>query len=748
MRPLFRLQERLAELENAGLYRDPNRAALDAAQPEPGLVDARSNDYLGLARRAVSRETGEVPLGAGGPRLISGTSAEHLGLERELAEWLGVESSLLFSSAYAANLGALSALAVAGDTIFSDALNHASIIDGCRLSRASVVVVPHRDLAALAAGLRGRARAEGTCWVVSETYFGMDGTSPDLPALRRLCDEHEAALLLDEAHALGIFGPEGRGLAAATGVVPDLFIGGFGKALGLHGGFVAGAQTYQRWLWNRARSFVFSTAPSPALCHWARAQLKEVRAAEGARVRLGEHGLRLEAQLRAGGVPLPPDRHGPIFPLVLGSEAAALETAAALGPLGVVGHAIRPPTVPAGTSRLRISVRADMTEQEVERLGDALVAVWPRTDAKAVSPEAAAARLPLETRLTAGDAGAGPSRWVVLATGTGVGKTWVTEALVGQLAERGHAVAGLKPIETGCRSTPEGVPVEGDAARLEAASFHVKHPRPHPLYAFAEPIAPSLASRRDGQEIELASIASWIDRVRWLEPSLPPSAASGAAPGSRRPTAFPAIPPAPLSPTFPASPPGTPNPSGPLNADAPPSSSGVSSSPAGPPSAQPSSRPLPPSSAVSSSPASSSAGVRVSSRPGGGSGSANIRAALVIETAGGVFSPLTEHLTNFDLAHCVGSAQWVLVAPDRLGVLHEVTSTLQAMRSLGRSPDWLVLNAPSTPDASTGSNAAELRRSGLTIPVLCLGRDDASNLADLLDDVGRDFQSDPTAPQP
>jgi len=724
-------------LEAAGLYRDPHRAALDAGELEAGVLDARSNDYLGLARRGVARETGgDVPLGAGGARLISGTSPEHLGLERELAEWLGVESTLLFSSAYAANVGALGCLGAAGDTIFSDALNHASIIDGCRLSRASVVVVPHRDLTALASGLRERARGEGTCWVVSETYFGMDGTSPDLPALRRVCDEHDAALVLDEAHALGLFGAEGRGLASATGVAPDLLVGGFGKALGLHGGFVAGAQVYQRWLWNRARSFVFSTAPSPLLCRWGREQLRALRAAEGPRARLAAYARRLEARLQGGGVPLPPGRHGPIFPLVLGSEAAALDAAVALRPLGVVGHAIRPPTVPAGTSRLRVILRADMSEEDVDRLGAALLAVWP---ARTTNPESTASDAggAAPGGLPGGAAPAvppkpptGPRRWVVLATGTGVGKTFVTEGLVRELAARGHAVAGLKPIETGCRSTPEGIPVEGDAARLEAASFHVKHPRPHPLYAFTDPIAPSLASRRDGQAIEPESIASWIDRVRWLEPSLAPPPIAGLSissfgPGVSLPGPGRGSSDAPESSN---APPSSAAPSSPAPSSSPPPSSGPASSARTPPSSA---------AAPTSSASTSALSSRASWRPGGPALPTE-RAALVIETAGGVFSPLTEHLTNFDLAHCVGDARWILVAPDRLGVLHEVVSTLHAMRSLGRAPDWLVLNAPPTPDASTGTNAAELRRLGVTTPLLCLGRDDASGLSALLEDLAPD----------
>jgi 8-amino-7-oxononanoate synthase len=611
-----------------GYSPSPNDAALpdrDTA-PEPRAA-AMAN---GSAGGAVSRETTiGVRVGAGASRLISGTTGEHLRLESELAQWLGVEACLLFSSAYAANLGTIAALAAPGDVLYSDELNHASIIDGCRLSRAEVVVVPHRDVGALEQALAERPTAAGTRWVVTESYFGMDGTSPDLRGLRQLCDKYDAGLIVDEAHALGVFGPQGRGLAAAAGVSADVVVGGFGKAFGLQGGFVAASLAVQRWLWNRARSFVFSTALSPWLCERLRDHLGLVKAAEAARQQLALHARRLEGRLQAAGVPLPAGRHGPVFPIVLGSEERALAAAAALRPLGVLAHAIRPPTVPRGTARIRVTLRADMTEASVERLGSALVRTWAQRDALG-------AQAPLAS-LQALDTGTAPKperrstidseyqrRWIVLGTGTGIGKSFVADALARLLAGQGCAVAGLKPIETGCRTSADGAPVDGDAARLEAVSFHVKHPRPHPLYAFPDAVTPALAARREGQSIDPEAVTSWVDRVR--------------------------------------------------------------ASPAGDP------------------------------------------ASLVIETAGGVFSPLSASLTNFDLARCLGSAQWVLVAPDRLGVLHEVASTLQAMKSLGRSPDWLVLNAPAQADSSTGTNAAELRLSGVSVPVIELGSDQVAAL--------------------
>jgi 8-amino-7-oxononanoate synthase len=321
MHPRDRVEYRIGALKDAGLWRrpEPDESAPSAA----GLVDARSNDYLGLAGRGVSRET-TGPIGAGASRLVSGSHTEHRELEGELAEWLGFEDCLLFSSGYAANLGVISALAGPGEIVLSDALNHASIIDGCRLSRAEVVVLPHRDVGALERALEA---SRGVRWVVTESYFGMDGDSPDLVALRRICDAHEAALIVDEAHAIGVFGPEGRGLSAALGVTADVLVGGMGKALGIHGGFAACAGVYREWLWNRARSLVFSTAPSPLLCALASGRVQQVRRAEPERAHLRQLEQRLSERLSQAGVETPPGRHGPLFPVILGSENAVLEGA-------------------------------------------------------------------------------------------------------------------------------------------------------------------------------------------------------------------------------------------------------------------------------------------------------------------------------------------------------------------------------------------------------------------------------------
>jgi 8-amino-7-oxononanoate synthase len=359
--PLRHLDADLAALADQGYLRRP------PAPRAPGILDLCSNDYLGYAADPFDGvDDGAARSGAGASRLVSGEDRAHEDAEDALATWLGTESALLFSSGYAANVGVLSALARPGDVIVSDALNHASIIDGCRLSGAEIRVTPHRDTAAVAAAL-SRTPTGVRRWVVTESYFSMDGDSPDLPALRALCDRHDAALVVDEAHALGVFGPRGAGLCAAAGVRPDVLVGTAGKSLGLQGAFVAGSQRLRLWLWNRARSFVFSTGVSPAL---AAALVRRVRRAaqdDTGRARLATGASRLREGLAALGVQIALEARGPILPWIVGAPEEALRLSQRLREQGVLVQAIRPPTVPAGTSRLRITATAALTDDDLSR---------------------------------------------------------------------------------------------------------------------------------------------------------------------------------------------------------------------------------------------------------------------------------------------------------------------------------------------------------------------------------------------
>lgn len=365
--PLAHLAEELADLEARGLLRE--RSALGA---EPA-IDLCSNDYLGY--RATGRLAGharaaaaEFPAGAGASRLVSGDHAAHRRLENVLAEWLETEESLVFTSGYAANVGAIAALAGEDDLIVSDSLNHASIIDGCRLSRARVTIVPHLALDETRRALRENPARRR--WVVTESYFSMDGDGPDLRALRTICDECEAALIVDEAHALGALGPNGRGRSAEAGVRPDVLIGTLGKSLAAQGAFVAGSRDLCRWLWNRARSMVFSTGLSPLVAAIATASVLEARRDDAARARLARTAAVLREGLSRLGIETT-SHEGPVLPIVLGSEERALRWRRKLLARGVWVQAIRPPTVPRGTSRLRVTANAALDARRIEQVLDA-----------------------------------------------------------------------------------------------------------------------------------------------------------------------------------------------------------------------------------------------------------------------------------------------------------------------------------------------------------------------------------------
>ena len=357
---LGHLHAELEGLRAAGLLRD---------RPGPLSTPFRSfcsNDYLGLAV-----DPNGSAIGAGASRLVSGERDAHLLLEQDVAAWLGTEAALAFTSGYAANVGTVGALARAGDLVVSDALNHASLIDGCRLSRARVEVVPHLDVGAVERALaRPLADPGGRRWVLTESYFGMDADVPDLRALRQVSDAHGAALLVDEAHALGVLGPGGRGLCAEAGIEPDVLVGTFGKAFGQAGAFVAGCEALVLWLWNRARSFVFSTGMSPLVAVAVREALVTAAGADAARRRVADLAERLRRELLARGVS--PLGRGHVVPVVVGDARRAVAAARALVGEGLHVQAIRPPTVPEASSRLRLSVTARHTPEEIDALAEAV----------------------------------------------------------------------------------------------------------------------------------------------------------------------------------------------------------------------------------------------------------------------------------------------------------------------------------------------------------------------------------------
>lgn len=352
---------------------------VDGAQGPLAVVDGRtvvnfaSNDYLGLAGdprlvRAAANELESGGAGVGSSRLIVGNHRAHVTLEEEAADWMRCGGVRLFNAGYAANVGVLTTLLRAGDLVFSDELNHASIIDGCRLSRAEIAIVPHLDLVALEAGLATRSARRKL--VVYESLFSMDGDLADVEAIAALCRRHDAVFMLDEAHALGVLGPEGRGLAAELGVVPDVVIGTFGKAFGSFGAFVATTRAVADLLWNRARSFVFSTGMPPSVSAASRAALEIIRSAEGDVLRraLAGHARGFRERVpRVGGA-----SSSPIAPLLIGDDRAAMACAARLLADGLFVQGIRPPTVPVGTARLRMGLSAGHSTGQLDRLVHAL----------------------------------------------------------------------------------------------------------------------------------------------------------------------------------------------------------------------------------------------------------------------------------------------------------------------------------------------------------------------------------------
>lgn len=355
------LDEELARLSREGLLRarvEPiDRPGPRVVRGGVELLNLCSNDYLSLAGRRT-----EGFSGSGASRLIVGDVSVHHALEVALARWLEVESVLLFSSGYAANVGAVAALAARDTVVVSDALNHASLIDGCRLARARVVVVPHRDVGAVEAALR--SAPETRRLVVTDSYFSMDGTRAPVGELADVCARFGAALYLDEAHALGVWGPAGRGVAAAVGVRPDVLVGTLGKSFGAAGAFVAGSRALTSWLWNAARSFVFSTGLSPAAASAALDALPEVASGERT-ARLLRHAERVRDGLVSRDTV--PGSVGPILPILIGDPGRTVGAARALAERGLFVQGIRPPTVPAGTCRLRLTVQADHDPSDLDR---------------------------------------------------------------------------------------------------------------------------------------------------------------------------------------------------------------------------------------------------------------------------------------------------------------------------------------------------------------------------------------------
>jgi 8-amino-7-oxononanoate synthase len=349
------------------------------------LINFSSNDYLGLAndprlQKAAIAAIDEFGVGAGASRLISGTQSPHLRLERALAKWKGTEAALCFSSGYAAALGTIPALVGKGDVIVLDKLCHAALIDGARLSGAMLRIFPHNHLGKLESHLEwARHKHPGKrVLVITESIFSMDGDHAPLGELVELKKRFGALLMLDEAHAVGVLGPNGRGLAAAEHVDADVDVqmGTLSKALGTSGGYICGSRTLIEWLINCARSFIYSTAPVPAIAAAALAAVDFLSSSQGEERRLllweRINFMREQLSLPTSHLSLTGNSGSAIFPLIVGDEQAALDLAAALQTEGFLVPAIRYPTVAKGSARLRITVTAAHQEDQVRTLCEAI----------------------------------------------------------------------------------------------------------------------------------------------------------------------------------------------------------------------------------------------------------------------------------------------------------------------------------------------------------------------------------------
>jgi 8-amino-7-oxononanoate synthase len=508
------LEAELADLEARDLRRQRPRG--------PGGIDFCSNDYLGLARAPELARAGIDTLeragaGARAARLLGGGGPEQGQVEARAAAWLGAEDALLFPSGYQANLGLVGALVDRRDALVCDSLLHASLIDAARLSRAQVEVVPHGDLAALEDTLAKLAGARRRL-VLTEGVFSMDGDRAPLLELAAACEKHDAWLLVDEAHSAGLLGPQGAGAwAELAGRAPARLLARLvtgGKALGVAGALVLADRCVIELLVNRARSFIFSTAPAPALAGML-ARAIELQPKLG---RERQHCLDLARRLHGHlaavaherGLPPPAPPAAAIVPWILGEERAALESAAAAQAAGFDVRAVRPPTVPAGSARLRLVTHANNRVEEVDRLAEVLAAALrgrlPQGQARSAAGSVPAGSAPAGGGPTAApaqrpsasasrDAAAlAPGRILVVAgTDTGVGKT-VGSAWALHVLERRGPLGYWKPVQTGSDSDTETV--RGLWGQSSRDAFLAE-----PLRHYALPASPDQAAEAEGARV-------------------------------------------------------------------------------------------------------------------------------------------------------------------------------------------------------------------------------------------------------
>ena len=455
-------------------------------------VDFCTNDALGLASdkrvaEAAAQAASVEGAGSKAARLLGGHRALHDALEREAAKWLGTERALLFPSGYQANVGVLSTLAEAGDVVASDAKNHASIIDGLRLSRAQTAIFAHNDPDALDRALSHATSAKRRLIAV-ESVYSMDGTLAPLNDYARLAERHDAWLIVDEAHAVGLYGPQGQGRVAtmddASRVVARIVTGG--KALGVAGALVAAAGPVVDVLVNRARSFVFTTAPPPPVVAALRKAVDIVASDDALRLRPHAKAARLRGVLHGAGLKTPGT--SPIVFVHIGSAEAAARVAALVQKDGFDVRAVRPPTVAPGQSGLRLVVHAGHSDSVIDRLAASLLLACQGE--RHPAPEVASR----------------PAICVV-GTDTGVGKTVVSAAIVRALAARGDDVRYWKPVQTGLDADTEVV-----AALSGMPTRHL------PVVSLPRPASVDQAAKHAGVPVAVDDVSKACHRAREASP--------------------------------------------------------------------------------------------------------------------------------------------------------------------------------------------------------------------------------------
>ena len=377
------IEQQLQHLESNDLLR---RLATRESPPVAGLVQIDgqqfinfgSNDYLGIAAseemvNAVNHYVSQLGWGAGASPLVNGRGTLHRRLEQELADFEETEAALLFPTGYAANVGTICSLVGKSDVVFSDELNHASIIDGCRLSGAQVLVYRHNDMDHLESLLTESKSSAGRRLIVTDGLFSMDGDLAPVPKLVELAQQFDAMLMVDEAHATGVFGDQGRGVCEHFGIEQqvDVRVGTLSKALGSLGGFIVGPQSLIDWVCNRARTYVFSTAQPEAIAGASLAALKIVREQPQRRERLLELANRLRGQLSELGFETG-NSESQVIPILVGESELAVNMSKQLRAKGIYIPAIRPPSVPSGNARLRLSLSSDHTDAQIDSLVSAL----------------------------------------------------------------------------------------------------------------------------------------------------------------------------------------------------------------------------------------------------------------------------------------------------------------------------------------------------------------------------------------